>query len=371
MRSALNETMNPAAADSVREAADRRQRAADRDKRLRNTLLQQELRNQLSDLLAGEAADRANILADAMREWINILYGGGSGAGQTRGRGAGPAPRTVQEMLRDIVEEEAADRNQLVAEEANRRALYRREDVTVREMIDRSELEVLEMDERDDIMTALLNENRNQLERRINEREQIANLVGEEDFYRRNIVQDEQDAFDVLTELFAQELRDLLSRPSEDEDEDESPRRRRMSTQRSAKPFHYMTFSPEDMDYAPSAVLALEGMLGCAVNKNLEVVSISRLLPKVTDDDLQFQAGDMILDVAGHSLHSVSHLREVLSNRAVQIQEEAFEEFPDVPDDDLTTNPALQKYIEVLCEHHNYLVQVLRGCDIYQIIVKS
>ncbi|CCW65893.1 unnamed protein product [Phytomonas sp. EM1] len=142
-----------------------------------------------------------------------------------------------------------------------------------------------------------------------------------------------------------------------------------------------MTFSPEDMDYPPSAQLAVEAILGCDVNKNLEVTCVRRAPGRTRggggggggeeSDEDAFRAGDMILDVAGHALHSLSHLREVLSGRCVQIQAEAREEFPDLPDDALTVNPALQKYLELLCEHHNFLVLVLRGCDIYQIIVRT
>eukprot|EP00796_Vickermania_ingenoplastis_P012242 gene12242-8428_t len=148
-------------------------------------------------------------------------------------------------------------------------------------------------------------------------------------------------------------------------------RRRRLDSQRRVKPFHYMTFSPEDMDFMPNAESAIEGILGCTINRNLEVVEISRRLPKAEEEELEFQAGDMILDASGQSLHSISHLREVLSHRIMLIQEEVRQEFPDVPEEEVTTNPALQKYIEVLCEHHNFLMQVLRGCDIIQIIVKS
>lgn len=152
-----------------------------------------------------------------------------------------------------------------------------------------------------------------------------------------------------------------------------SVRRRRFQSQKHVKPFHYLTFSPEDMDFKPNAESATDGILGCTINRNLEVVEISRpLLKKDGDEDgMEFQTGDMILDASGQALHSLSHFREVLSHRIMLIQEEAKMEFPDLPEEEWTTNPALQKYIEVLCEHHNFLIQVLRGCDIVQLIVKS
>lgn len=148
-------------------------------------------------------------------------------------------------------------------------------------------------------------------------------------------------------------------------------RRRNLESQRRVKLFHYMTFTPEDMDFKPNADSAIEGILGCTINRNLEVVEISRPLLRTSDEDGEFQAGDMILDASGQALHSLSHLREVLSHRIMLIQEEARAEFKDLPEEELTTNPALQKYIEVLCEHHNFLMQVLRGCEIFQLIVKS
>lgn len=324
----------------------------------------------LDDLRADEAAARASIRSQAMMSLLDLLF---HAPLASQGRRA-PSEDTVQMrvLLREIQSDEAAERQQLIADELRRRLLYQQEDVVVRETLHRDAVELAELDARDAILDSMVHQNRQLLERRITEREQLTGLVNEEQFYRKTIISDEQDAFEVLAELFAAGLKELLSRvPADVESDDENMRRRRISTQRTAKPFHYMTFSPDDMDYPPSAVLAIEGILGCSINKNLEVVSISRPLPKVEEEELQLQAGDMILDVAGHSLHSSSHLREVLSNRAMQIQEEASAEFPDVPEDQLTTNPALQKYIEVLCEHHNFLIQVLRGCEIYQIIVKS
>lgn len=148
-------------------------------------------------------------------------------------------------------------------------------------------------------------------------------------------------------------------------------RRRLEAANPTAKPFHYMTFCPEDMEFKHNAESVMEGVLGCSVNRNLEVVEIVRRLPKRAEEDEEFQAGDMLLDASGQSLHSLSHLREVISHRVTLIQEEARQEFADLPHEELTTNPALQKYIEVLCEHHNFLIQVLRGCDILQVVVKS
>lgn len=151
-----------------------------------------------------------------------------------------------------------------------------------------------------------------------------------------------------------------------------SHRRRRFQSQKHLKHFHYMTFSPEDMDFKPNAESATEGILGCTINRNLEVVEISRPLSKRDGEEGdEFQTGDMILDASGQALHSLSHFREVLSHRIMLIQEEAKMEFPGLPEEEWTTNPAMQKYIEVLCDHHNFMIQVLRGCDIVQLIVKS
>jgi len=324
----------------------------------------------LADLIADETAARASIRSEAMASLLNLLF---HTPLASKGRPA-PSESTVhmRVLLRDVQADEAVARQQTLADERRRRLLYRQESVIVGETHTRDAVEVEELDARDAILDAMVQQNRRLLERRISEREQLTSLLNEEQFYRRTVLSDEQDAFEILAELFAAGLKEALSRVPEDvESDDEMMRRRHISPQRTAKPFHYMTFSPDDMDYPPSAVLAIEGILGCSINKNLEVVSISRPLPKVEEEELQLQAGDMILDVAGHSLHSSSHLREVLSNRAMQIQEEAAAEFTGVPEDQLTTNPALQKYIEVLCEHHNFLIQVLRGCEIYQIIVKS
>lgn len=165
--------------------------------------------------------------------------------------------------------------------------------------------------------------------------------------------------------------RDSVSFPGMDQSS-QSHRRRRFQSQKHVKPFHYMTFSPEDMDFKPNAESATEGILGCTINRNLEVVEISRPLSKRDGEDGdEFQTGDMILDASGQALHSLSHFREVLSHRIMLIQEEAKMEFPDLPEEEWTTNPAMQKYIEVLCDHHNFMIQVLRGCDIVQLIVKS
>ncbi|KPA75706.1 putative mitochondrial hypothetical protein [Leptomonas pyrrhocoris] len=370
-RGDLNTMMNPAWEAQRKEAG---RRARGEELRAGHAPVNNEkLAAAMADLISDEIADRAVIRSQAMAELLDVLYR--SPPPLTRDGRRAPssihAPPTMRALARELIDEEADERRQLVADEQRRRRLYRQDDVVQREMLQRVAMEGAEMDAWDGILDGMLSQNREQLERRLSEREQLASLVNEEQFYRRTVLSDEQDAFEVIAELFAAGLKNILTHVPEVEEEDEDLRRRRVSTQRQAKPFHYMTFSPEDMDYPPSAVLAIEGMVGCAINKNLEVVSVARPLPKAEEEDLQLQAGDMILDVAGHSLHSLSHLREVLSNRALQIQEEALQEFPNVPQDERTTNPALQKYIEVLCEHHNFLVQVLRSCEIFQIIVRS
>jgi hypothetical protein len=370
-RGDLNIMMNPAR-EAQRKEAERRARG-DELRAGHMKLSNEKLEAALADLISDEVADRAVIRSQAMAELLDVLYR--SPAPLSRDGRRAPssihAPSTMRALMSELVAEEANGRRQLVTDERRRRCLYQQDDLVKREMTERVVIEEAELDARDGILDGMLMQNREQLERRLSEREQLTSLVNEEQFYRRTILSDEQDAFEVIAELFAAGLKDILAHVPEPEEDDEDLRRRRVSTQRQAKPFHYMTFSPEDMDYPPSAVLAIEGIVGCSINKNLEVVSVARPLPKAEEEDLQLQAGDMILDVAGHSLHSLSHLREVLSNRAMQIQEEARQEFPNVPQDQLTVNPALQKYIEVLCEHHNFLVQVLRGCDIYQIIVRS
>lgn len=370
-RGDLNVMMNPAR-ESQRKDLERRARN-DELMASHMKLSDEKFEAAVADLVSDEIADRAVIRSQAMAELLDVLYR--SPAPMSRDGRRAPssihAPSTMRALLVQLTAEEAEGRRQLLNDERRRRHLYQQDHLVKREVLERVAVEEAELDARDAILDGMLMQNREQLERRLNDREQISSLLNEEQFYRRTILSDEQDAFEVIAELFAAGMKDILTHvPVADEDE-EDLRRRRVSTQRQAKPFHYMTFSPEDMDYPPSAVLAIEGIVGCSINKNLEVVSVSRPLPKAEEEDLQLQAGDMILDVAGHSLHSLSHLREVLSNRAMQIQEEALQEFPNVPPDQRTVNPALQKYIEVLCEHHNFLVQVLRGCDIYQIIVRS
>ncbi|KPI83432.1 hypothetical protein ABL78_7530 [Leptomonas seymouri] len=370
-RGDLNMMMNPAR-EAQRKEAERRARGEE----LRAghmSMNNQKFEAALADLISDEIADRAVIRSQAMAELLDLLYRSPSPLSRDGRRAPSSihAPSTMRALMRELMDEEADGRRQLVADERRRRCVYQQDDLVKRDMVERVLIEEAELDARDAILDGMLMQNREQLERRLSEREQLASLVNEEQFYRRTIISDAQDAFEVIVELFATELKYILTHIPEMEMDDEDLRRRRVSTLRQAKPFHYMTFSPEDMDYPPSAVLAIEGILGCSINKNLEVVSVARPLPRAGEDDPPLQAGDMILDMAGHALHSLSHLREVLSNRAMQIQEEARLEFPYVPQNQLTVNPALQKYIEVLCEHHNFLVQVLRVCEIYQIIVRS
>ncbi|XQJ25522.1 hypothetical protein NXY56_001461 [Leishmania guyanensis] len=367
----LNETMNPAGTAQRRQAEHRAREEEALARRGAMYASRQELEAAVADMEADEVAARAIIRSQAMESLLDLLSRRPAPKSKDGCYALLHTPSTLRTLLGDLKADETAQRRQIVADERHRRALYRQEDVMNREAADRGAIEEAEMDARDAIVDDMMARNRHQLERRLNDREKLLSILNEEQFYRKTILSDEQDAFEVLAELFTAGLKDLLARvPEVIDDDDEDLRRRRVSTARQAKLFHYMTFSPDDMDYPPSAVLAIEGIVGCSINKNLEVVSIARPLPKA-EEDLQLQAGDMILDVAGHSLHSLSHLREVLSNRAMQIQEEAFTEFPDLPQDQLTINPALQKYVEMLCEHHNFLVQVLRGCEIYQIIVRS
>ncbi|KAG5483648.1 hypothetical protein CUR178_08315 [Leishmania enriettii] len=367
----LNDAMNPACA-AQRKMAERRAREAEVLARCGAThASQQELEAALADIEADEVAARALIRSQAMEALLDLLFRSPAPRHSDGRRALSHRPSTLKALLSDLRADEVAQRHQIIADERRRRALYRQEDVVKREAADRVAIEEAEMDSRDAVVDDMMALNRHQLERRLNDREKLLSMINEEQFYRKTILSDEQDALEVIAELFSGSLKDLLTRMPEVAEDDDDLRRRRVSTKRQAKPFHYMTFTPDDMDYPPSAVLAIEGIVGCSINKNLEVVSVARPLAKAEEEDLQLQAGDMILDVSGHSLHSLSHMREVLSNRVVQIQEEAFAEFPDVPEDQLTTNPALQKYIEVLCEHHNFLVQVLRGCEIYQIIVRS
>lgn len=324
-------------------------------------------------LIADEKVARAAISSEALTALLQALYSAPSMDGRaSRGRLTEFVTRdAAQQLCQEMLQLETEERASMMAEDAHRRQFFKREDVIQSEMVRREGLDLQELDARGAILDAMVFQNRQQLERRINERERLTTVQSEEQFYRKATLADEQDGFEVIAELFAAALKSFLSRLAEELPPEASSPRFRVHSPRTAKPFHYMTFSPEDMDFVPSAVLAIEGILGCAINKNLEVTSISRPLPKVDDEDVQFQAGDMILDVAGHSLHSLSHLREVLSSRTMQVQKEAAEEFPTLPESEYTTNPALQKYIELLCEHHNFLVQVLRGCDIFQIIVKS
>ncbi|GET86822.1 flagellum attachment zone protein 2 [Leishmania tarentolae] len=369
----LNEAMNPAFS-LQRKQAKRREREGSALARRSGLYADKEaLAAALADVEADELAARAIIRSQAMEALLDLLSRSPAPKLKNGRRAPSYESFTLKALVSNLQADEVAQRLRIVADERRRRALYRHEDVLKREAAERVAIEMAEIDHRDDIVDDMMALNRHQLERRLNDREHLLSVTHEEQFYRKTIVSDEQDAFEVIAELFTVGLKDLLTRTPEvdNDDDDEDVRRRRVSTTRQAKPFHYMTFSPDDMDYPPSAVLAVEGIVGCSINKNLEVVSVARPLPKVEEEDLQLQAGDMILDVAGHSLHSLSHLREVLSNRAMQIQEEALAEFPDVPQQQLTTSPALQKYIEVLCEHHNFLVQVLRGCEIYQIIVRS
>ncbi|EKF30513.1 hypothetical protein MOQ_005674 [Trypanosoma cruzi marinkellei] len=326
-------------------------------------------------IVGDERTARMILAADEMKERLDIVCEGKTPTSGGVPRAAPLSPQAWQALFA----EEVAERTHLFSDEERRRRLFQREFVLTTEDAARNEIELKELDEHVFMLESIMHCNRAMLERRRQERKDITNLSNEEQYYRKGVLSEEQDEWEVLMELFDSGLNDVLVEEAarlaaEAAMADlESPQRRRRvtGTPRQAKPFHYMTFVPEDMDHPPSASLAIEGILGCSINKNLEVTSIERPLPKVEEDDLQFQAGDMILDVAGYSLHSLSHLREVLSNRTMQIQHEAREEFVDLPEEELIVNPALQKYIDVLCEHHNFLVQVLRGCDIFQIIVKS
>lgn len=386
-RHALNSTMNPAITGSWGQLseAERTQKQQQRERDAARRSKQHQAMDMykaaaaleaLDDVVADERAARAALMTDAMTDWLDILYGaptrGGTTTTTTRGSSSsGNGPAAIRQMLAELTANEAADRATIEDEERRRRRLYATERAVQGEAIARDGLEGDELAARGAILDQMVQQGREDLQRRINDREQLQILINEEQFYRATIIADEQDAFEVLCESFADGLRRLMNRPVEDGSDEEWLPSRKYTGPREAKPFHYMTFSPEDMDFPPSAVLAIEGILGCSINKNLEVTRIACPLPKAESEQLEFQAGDMILDVAGHSLHSLSHLREVLSARAMQIQGEATEEFPDVPAEQTTTAPALQKYIDVLCEHHNFLVQVLRGCDIFQIIVKS
>ncbi|EAO00106.1 Flagellum attachment zone protein 2 [Trypanosoma cruzi] len=333
------------------------------------------LQDRVEAIVGDERTARMILAADEMKEWLDIVCEGKTPTSGGVPRAAFFSPQAWQALFA----EEVAERTHLVSDEERRRRLFRREFVFTTEDAARNEIELKELDEHVFMLESIMHCNRAMLERRRQERKDMTNLSNEEQYYRKGVLSEEQDEWEVLVELFDSGLNDVLVEEAarlaaEAAMADlESPQRRRRvtGTPRQAKPFHYMTFVPEDMDHPPSANLAIEGILGCSINKNLEVTSIERPLPKVEEDDLQFQAGDMILDVAGYSLHSLSHLREVLSNRTMQIQHEAREEFVDLPEEELTVNPALQKYVDVLCEHHNFLVQVLRGCDIFQIIVKS
>ncbi|ORC85874.1 uncharacterized protein TM35_000321890 [Trypanosoma theileri] len=339
-----------------------------------NGFIVEALQDEMEALVGDEMTVRMMITADEMKERIDLVCGSKAPLdAQSRSRGAAITPETWAALLN----EEAMEREQLCNDEERRRRLFQREYIVTTEDVTRNEIELNELDEHIAMLDDIVQQNRAMLERRRQERNHLVKLTNEEQFYRKGILTDEQDAWEMFMELFDSELHDVLlaenARLSPAPDLESPQRRRRttIGTPRQTKPFHYMTFALEDMEHGPTAALAIEGILGCSINKNLEVTSIARPLPKVEEEELQFQAGDMILDVAGFSLHSLSHLREVLGNRAMQIQHEARVEFPDVPEEELTVNPALQKYVEVLCEHHNFLVQVLRGCDIFQIIVKS
>ncbi|PWV12583.1 Flagellum attachment zone protein 2 [Trypanosoma cruzi] len=333
------------------------------------------LQDRVEAIVGDERTARMILAADEMKEWLDIVCKGKTPTSGGVPRAAFFSPQAWQALFA----EEVAERTHLFSDEERRRRLFRREFIFTTEDAARNEIELKELDEHVFMLESIMHCNRAMLERRRQERKDMTNLSNEEQYYRKGVLSEEQDEWEVLVELFDSGLNDVLVEEAarlaaEAAMADlESPQRRRRvtGTPRQAKPFHYMTFVPEDMDHPPSANLAIEGILGCSINKNLEVTSIERPLPRVEEDDLQFQAGDMILDVAGYSLHSLSHLREVLSNRTMQIQHEAREEFVDLPEEELTVNPALQKYVDVLCEHHNFLVQVLRGCDIFQIIVKS
>ncbi|CAJ16637.1 hypothetical protein, conserved [Trypanosoma brucei brucei TREU927] len=338
------------------------------------------VQSEIDTLISDEMAARLVLGADEMKSRIDLyswsqapgsIYTPRSAAIAAAGRQGIPP-----QALHALFAEESVERVHLGNDELRRRHLYQREYIITTEDAARNDIELEELDEHVTMLDGLVQKNRKMLERRRQEQQRSIKLLSEEQYYRKSIINDEQDEFEEFMEQFDAEINDMImteaSQLGPAHDIDSPSRRRRVpSTPRQAKLFHYMSFVPEDMDHVPTANLAIEGMLGCSINKNLEVTCIARPLPKAEAEELQFQAGDMILDVAGYSLHSLSHLREVLANRAMQIQHEAREEFDDVPEDELLTNPALQKYIEVLCEHHNFLVQVLRGCDIFQIIVKS
>ncbi|RNF26374.1 uncharacterized protein Tco025E_01334 [Trypanosoma conorhini] len=339
------------------------------------SFLMEALQEEVEGLIGDERTARMILAADEMRERLDLVC-------TSKAPVCSGVPRTLlvsPEAWQALFVEEVAERAHFVNDEGRRRRLFQREYILTTEDAARNEIELRELDEHALMLESIMHRNRAMLERRRQERKDATNLSNEEQYYRKGTLSEEHDGWEVLMELFDTGLSELLAREAARlaaavaVPELESPQRRRRTTvtPRVTKPFHYMTFLPEDMDHLPSSSLAIEGILGCSVNKNLEVTSIERPLPKVEEDELQFQAGDMILDVAGYSLHSLSHLREVLSNRTMQIQHEAREEFPDLPEEELTVNPALQKYLDVLCEHHNFLVQVLRGCDIFQIIVKS
>ncbi|RNE98100.1 hypothetical protein TraAM80_08962 [Trypanosoma rangeli] len=339
-----------------------------------HSFLIEALQDEVEGLVGDERTVRMILAADEMRERLDIVCG-------SKAPASGGVPRALPvspEAWQALFMEEVAERTHFVKDEGRRRRLFQREYIFTVEDVARNEIELKELDEHVLILEEIMHRNRAMLERRRQERRDVANLNNEEQYYRKGVLSEEHDEWEILMELFDSGLSDLLAEEAarlaaaDAAPELESPQRRRRMTgsPRQTKPFHYMTFLPEDMDHPPSANLAIEGILGCSINKNLEVTSIERPLPKVEEDELQFQAGDMILDVAGYSLHSLSHLREVLANRTMQIQHEAREEFPDLPEKELTVNPALQKYLDVLCEHHNFLVQVLRGCEILQIIVK-
>ncbi|KAH8604042.1 hypothetical protein ERJ75_001764900 [Trypanosoma vivax] len=343
------------------------------------TFLVDALQNEMEALVNDEMTARMVTTADEVKKRIDLYcWSQSSGALTPRtGRSTGTIQNAMSpQALQALLAEESMERVHLGNEERRRLHLFQREYVLTTEDVMRNEIELRELDDHVLMLDILVQRNRALLERRRQDQESAIKLLNEEQFYRKGIISDERDELEVMVERFDAELNLLFveetGRLSPLHDLECANRRRcMMNSPRQTKMFHYMTFLPEDMDHPPTANLAIEGMLGCSINKNLEVTCIARPLPKAEGEDLQFQAGDMILDVAGYSLHSLSHLREVLANRAMQIQHEALEEFDDVPEDELTTNPALQKYVEVLCEHHNFLVQVLRGCDIFQIIVKS
>ncbi|CCW70264.1 unnamed protein product [Phytomonas sp. Hart1] len=334
----------------------------------------------LNDVIAVEKVARAVIMSDAMSEFLELFCesfspseGGRGGVLSSSLTEAGYYPARIPTMLSELVQDERTLRDINAVEERRRRVLYAHGEIEQRESVCRDLVEQRELEKRGEVLDAAVRERRQLHERRLKDREHLSHLLTEEHFYRKALLSDARDELEAISERFAAAWRYLLAPAAAEEGiegEDLTPRRHFAGAARTAKPFHYMTFSPEDMDYAPSAQLAVEGILGCAVNKNLEVTRVQRPLSQQCNaEEEQFQAGDMILDVSGQSLHSLSHLREVLSNRCVQIQMETRLKFPEVPDDHLTINPALQKYLKLLCEHHNFLVLVLRGCDIFQVIV--